>query len=272
MCEAAATDHTLSPTDQHLVLGTAAFWQLVGPADAALRAHFHEKVRRAWGFMMHWFPVWLQRIPWLHGCVHLWCTRCWRSGAASCHAWALPSPQFAQREMDRAAAEAAALAATAGLQEAPSPSLLQAANTAEHLVWWALEKATRRLTRLQGGRGAQGRRSKLPPSAADLLALPLARPPPAAEAADAAEGSPVRGSPARQQQAQQLIRGDVLAGDLGVVVITLRQSQRWVGQRLTSAVHMPAALFAQEHICCACFRGCAALRLAQHAVIHRRRP
>ncbi|PRW59267.1 phosphatase 2C 3 [Chlorella sorokiniana] len=178
VCEAAATDHTLSPTDQHLVIGTAAFWQLVGPADAALRAHFHEK--------------------------------------------------FAKREMDRAAAEAAALAATAGVQEAPSPSLLQAANTAEHLVWWALEKATRRLVRLQGGRSMQGRRGKLPPSAADLLALPLVRPPPAEEAGEGADGSPVRGTPARQQeaqQAQQLIRGDVLAGDLGVVVITLRQAQ-----------------------------------------------
>lgn len=179
--------------------------------------------------MMHWLPFGLWRFPWLHGCVCVWCARCWRSCSASCHALTLPSPQFAQREMDRAAAESAALAATAGLQEAPSPSLLQAANTAEHLVWWALEKATRRLTRLQGGRGAQGQRSKLPPSSADLLALPLVRPPPAAEAADAAESSPVRGSPTRQQQAQQLIRGDVLAGDLGVVVITLRQSQRWVG-------------------------------------------
>jgi len=49
VCEATATDHTLSPTDQHLVLGTAAFWQLVGPADAALRAHFHEKVRGVHG-------------------------------------------------------------------------------------------------------------------------------------------------------------------------------------------------------------------------------
>lgn len=45
VCEAAAADHTLSATDQHLVLGSAAFWQLVGPADAALRAHFHEKVQ-----------------------------------------------------------------------------------------------------------------------------------------------------------------------------------------------------------------------------------
>ncbi len=131
--------------------------------------------------------------------------------------------------MDRAAAEAAALAATAGVQEAPSPTLLQAANTADHLVWWALEKASRRMARLQGGRAAQGRRGKLPPTAADLLALPLARPLPAAEAGEAADSSPVRGSPARQQQAQQLIRGDVLAGDLGVVVITLRQTQRWVG-------------------------------------------
>ena len=134
--------------------------------------------------------------------------------------------------MDRAAAEAAALVATAGVQEAPSPSLLQAANTAEHLVWWALEKATRRLARLQGSHAAavQGARRKLPPTAADLLALPLVQPPPAAEDSEAACNSPVRGTPMRQQQAQQqaqqLIRGDVLAGDLGVLVITLRQAQR----------------------------------------------
>lgn len=125
--------------------------------------------------------------------------------------------------MDRAAAEAAALAATAGVQEAPSPSLLQAANTAEHLVWWALEKATRRLARLQGG-SAVGSGGKLPPSAADLVALPLARPPPGADAVGAPEGGAEQ-----QQQAEQmphLIRSDVLAGDLGVVVITLRQTHR----------------------------------------------
>lgn len=45
VCEAHATDHALTPTDQHLVMGTSAFWHLVGPADCALRAHFHEKVR-----------------------------------------------------------------------------------------------------------------------------------------------------------------------------------------------------------------------------------
>ena len=44
ICEAFVTDHTLTGADQHLVLGSSAFWDLVGPADCALRAHFHEKV------------------------------------------------------------------------------------------------------------------------------------------------------------------------------------------------------------------------------------
>lgn len=45
MCDAYVTDHSLTMVDQHLILGTAGFWRLVGPADCALRAHFHEKVR-----------------------------------------------------------------------------------------------------------------------------------------------------------------------------------------------------------------------------------
>jgi hypothetical protein len=44
VCDAFVADHALSTPDQHLVLGSAAFWGLVGPPDAALRAHYHEKV------------------------------------------------------------------------------------------------------------------------------------------------------------------------------------------------------------------------------------
>lgn len=144
-------------------------------------------------------------------------------------------PQFAQRELDRVAAVAAAAGDAA---EAPSPSLLRAANTAEHLVYWALEKATRQLARLQqqraggggskaSGGGASGN-GKLSPSVADLLVLPLVRPPAALVAA--ASGGEESGAQQQQEEEEQppaLIRSDVFR-DLGVVVVTLRRNQ---GQR-----------------------------------------
>ena len=140
----------------------------------------------------------------------------------------------------------AAAAEAAGVPEAaPSPSLQHAANTAEHLLHWSLEKATRRLSRLQAERGssigavgAAGWSSNaMPPSVADLLALPLERraaaPAPAVPAAGGVASCAVEetqqdgAQPAEQQQAQQqqqqpLIRSDIL-GDLGVVVVTLRR-------------------------------------------------
>ena len=95
-------------------------------------------------------------------------------------------------------------------------------------MYWALEKATRRLGRLQqqragtgGGSVVAGRR--LPPSVADLLALPLVAPP-------APPPAPAAGPGGHMQQPQHveaapapLARSDVLAGDLGVVVLTLRR-------------------------------------------------
>ena len=151
--------------------------------------------------------------------------------------------QFARRELDRAAAMAAAAEAAGVPEAAPSPSLQHAANTAEHLLHWSLEKATRRLARLQAEHGsgigaASWSSSALPPSVADLLALPLQRPAaapvPALPAAGGVASSAVEetqqdgAQPAEQQQAQQqqqqqpLIRSDIL-GDLGVVVVTLRR-------------------------------------------------
>jgi hypothetical protein len=154
--------------------------------------------------------------------------------------------QFARRELDRVAAMAAAAEAAGVPEAAPSPSLQRAANTAEHLLHWSLEKATRRLARLQaerggsiGAGGAAGWSSNaMPPSVADLLALPLERraaaPAPAVPAAGGVASSAVEetqqdgAQPAEQQQAQQqqqqqpLIRSDIL-GDLGVVVVTLRR-------------------------------------------------
>ena len=43
-CVAEAAEHRLTPTDQHLVLGSSGLWEVLGPQDAALRAHFYEKV------------------------------------------------------------------------------------------------------------------------------------------------------------------------------------------------------------------------------------
>ncbi|KAL4434377.1 hypothetical protein ABPG75_000818 [Micractinium tetrahymenae] len=188
ICEAFATDHGLAGTDQHLVLASSAFFELVGPTDCALRAHFHEK--------------------------------------------------FARQELERAAAIAAA-AAAAGLQDAPSPALLQAANTAEHLVYWALEKAARKLGRLQGRQHSSSGSAVSPLSLADVLALPLevapVAVPPASRSAEAAawqagrqgdDGSGVAQEEQTEEQQQcQLIRRDVV-GDLGVIVVTLRRQDQ----------------------------------------------
>lgn len=48
-CAAEVTEHRLTPTDQHLVLGSAGLWDVLGPQDAALLAHFYEKVGLAGG-------------------------------------------------------------------------------------------------------------------------------------------------------------------------------------------------------------------------------
>ncbi|KAI3439027.1 hypothetical protein D9Q98_001438 [Chlorella vulgaris] len=195
LCEAHVAEHTLSSPDQHLVLGSSAFWQLVGPTDCALRAHFHEK--------------------------------------------------FALQSVEQAAAHAAA-AEAAGVPEPPTPSVAHAANTAAHLVHWALEKACRKLARLQRAAGNNSMSSgSLPPSVADLMALPLsstARPGPAAAATrpgPAAAASSVLGSAGQElpgaaaeghsapQQQSRLVRSDV-HGDLGVVVVTLRRTDQSV--------------------------------------------
>ena len=42
-CEADVTVAKLSPGDQHLILGSSGFWDVVGPGDAALRAHLYER-------------------------------------------------------------------------------------------------------------------------------------------------------------------------------------------------------------------------------------
>lgn len=135
--------------------------------------------------------------------------------------------QFARQELDRAAAVAAA-AAAAGVQDAPSPALLQAANTAEHLAYWALQKAARKLGRLQGQQAGGGASAALPPTVADVLALPVEARCHAAEAGvpQVAAGSEdaALGAHEDQEDGQQrhLARRDVV-GDLGVIVVTLRR-------------------------------------------------
>jgi hypothetical protein len=111
-----------------------------------------------------------------------------------------PAPQFARRELERIAVEAAAVAAGGGAPAAPSPSLLRATNAAEHLVLWALEKAGRRQSpassQASNAAGPAG-----PPAAAGQLLAPVPN------------GRNGAASP----------------GDLGVVVVTLRrQDVRWV--------------------------------------------
>lgn len=188
-----------------------------------------------------------------------------QDAAAPKPAHSLCALQFARRELDRVAAMAAAAEAAGVAEAAPSPSLQHAANTAEHLLYWSLEKATRRLARLQAERGsgciaaggaAGWSSSALPPSVADLLALPLQQPV-AAPAAPAAGGVGSSAAEATQQeegvqlaellQAQQLvqqaqaqqrplIRSDILVGDLGVVVVTLRRQDMRCGT-LSLCVH-----------------------------------
>ncbi len=139
--------------------------------------------------------------------------------------------QFARQELDRAAAIAAA-ASAAGVQDAPSPSLLQAANPAEHLVYWALEKAARKLGRLQGRQASNSASTALPLTVADVLALPLeaaentavtgaeAPGPQAAHGSAHTASAPREGQEEQQQRATT--RQDVV-GDLGLVVVTLRR-------------------------------------------------
>lgn len=43
-CHVRVATRRLTPLDEHLLLGSATFWDLVSPDDAALRSHLHLKV------------------------------------------------------------------------------------------------------------------------------------------------------------------------------------------------------------------------------------
>lgn len=161
----------------------------------------------------------------------------------------VPCLQFARQELDRAAAVAAAAAAT-GAQDVPSPAMLQAANTAEHLVYWALEKAARKLGRLH----ATGEpRTSLPPTVADVLALPVGPATPEAAGADAAapqaaawgEDAAANTQDKQEEQLQlRTTRRDIF-GDLGLVVVTLRR----LDCRREPALSCGRGMLAQHPVC-----------------------